>query len=343
MVARFRAIGVIFPLLLVSCSMTRPVELWTDEALAVQQLEDHGNLEEADDQYQRLLQSPPDGANQRWLKFRRAEILRKTGKIDDALSAYKVLWQDEQRDEWGSRAMYQTATLYAQLGQHDDAFAFLLQTVFRYPNEVSAENALHDIAKRLEDTPNTLVALLADMTPYLDHSLLAGNIRFLHAQILDQRLGRIDDAAMLYREIYVDFKDDGMADDALWEMTQIYRRVQAWKPAVQNLEVLANSMESSWFVGSYNSPWVSSAIFDLGLIHLLHLGDYPAAIDWFETFVQEFDDSLRAPEALFYIAEARRLDGDDQAYRKQLRHLVATYPDSKWARKANARLDQGTP
>lgn len=343
MAARLSALGVWISLLLTGCSMTRPVELWTDEALAVRQLEDQGELQQADERYADLLANPPEGANLRWLKFRRAEILRQTNQPQKALQAYEALWTDDLRDEWGAKAMYQAALLHDQLGQPTQAFGLLLKTIFRYPNEVSAENAMHDVARRLEDTPVSLNNLLADMTPYLDHTLLAGNIRFLRAQILDQRLGRIDEAAMLYREIYVDFKDDGMADDALWEMTNIYRRVQAWKPAVQNLQILANSMETSWFVGSYNSPWVSSAIFDLGTIHLLFLDDYDTAITWFELFTDEFDDSLRAPEAHFQIAEAHRLKGQDAAYRKQLRHILDTYPDSKWARRAQTRLETGAP
>ncbi|MEZ4461329.1 MAG: tetratricopeptide repeat protein [bacterium] len=333
-----RAAGVGLALLLTSCSLTRPVELWTNDALEVRAVEDRGALDEAQSRYAELLKSPPNDDKRRWVEFRQAEILRAQARTDEAEERYKRLWSEPFIDEWGAKAMLHDARMQEQLGRPHDALSLRLQTILRYPNEVSAENALRDIYDQFEPTPRTLNDLLENLAPQLSDSYLAGNVLYLQAQNLDQNLGDIDAAAAIYRRIYVEFPEDALADDALWEMTNIYRRVQAWPAAVQNLKVIANNTESSWFIGSYDSQWVDDAIFDLGVIHLLFLSDYDNAVAWFERFATTYDDSLRAPEALYYAAEARRLQHQDDRHFAILRRIVKSYPESKWARRASDRL-----
>ena len=332
------ALGFVALAVMTSCSMTRPVEIWTDNALEVRKLEDHERYDEASEQYDALLKTAPSSGLRRWIEFRQAEILREKHAYDQALAGYELIWTESDVDEWGSRAMYQSALLHRDLGDADKSFHLLLQTIFKYPDEMSAENALHEIYRRFESTPKTLNALLGDMAPHLAHTLLAGNVLFLKAQNQDRNLGDIEASAQTYRSIYMDFPDDAIADDALWEMTNLYRRVEDWPSVIQNLKVFANNTESSWFIGSYNSEYVDNAIFELGEINMLFVDDFDEAVYWFERFATSYDDSLRAPKALYYAAEARRLQRAEHLHFAALRDLIRRYPESKWAQKASVRL-----
>jgi outer membrane protein assembly factor BamD (BamD/ComL family) len=176
------------------------------------------------------------------------------------------------------------------------------------------------------------------MAPYLSHTMLAGNVLFLKAQNQDKNLQDIGAAAKTYRRIYMEFPEDAIADDALWEMTNLYRRVQDWPSVIQNLKVFANNTESSWFIGSYDSEFVDNAIFELGEINMLFVEDYDEAVYWFERFADSYDDSLRAPKALYFAAEARRLQHADHLHFAALKDLIRRYPESKWAAKASDRL-----
>lgn len=321
-----------------SCSMTRPIEIWTDNALEIRKLEDREQFDEAAERYAVLLQDPPSDDLRRWIEFRQAEILREKQDFQAALTAYELIWTTPKIDEWGSRAMYQSAMLNKDLGENDESMRLLLKTVFKYPDEISADNALHEIYRRFEPTPKALDGLLGDMAPYLAHTMLAGNVLFLKAQNQDKNLHDIGAAAKTYRRIYMDFPDDAIADDALWEMTNLYRRVEDWPSVIRNLKVFANNTESSWFIGSYDSEYVDNAIFELGEINMLFVGDFDEAVYWFERFADSYDDSLRAPKALYFAAEARRLQHADHLHFAALKDLIRRYPESKWATKASDRL-----
>lgn len=334
----YRAVYAGLLLLVSACSMTRPAELWTNKALEIRQLEDQGRLDEASQAYARLLEDPPNADKRRWVEYRQAEILREKGDLEGALVAYQAIWQAPRIDEWGAKAKLSSAEVLEQQGDSHAALSARLQTILKYPNEIGAEYALQQIYDRFVSTPKALDGLLEDLAPHLEETYLAGNVLYLKAQNLDQNLGDIDAAAMTYRRIYTDFPEDALSDDALWEMTNIYRRVQAWPQAIQNLIVLATNVETSWFVGSYASQWVPSATFDLGVIHLLYLSQYDTAVYWFERFADTYEDSLRAPEALFYAAEARRLQHQEDRHFAILKRIAHDYPDSKWARRANDRL-----
>lgn len=339
LIALGAAVGV---MAMTGCSMTRPVELWTDDALRVRQLEDTGDYDAADREYRALQQAPPEGADTRWIAFRRAEILRKKGERNAALEAYQIIWSADRVDTWGARASLNHARLMLE-GSREQGIEGLTRTILGYPNEAGADDALADLVRLHEGDPTALDALLAELTPKLDGTYLAGNVRFARAQNLDQGLQDIDAAALLYREIWVDHREDAISDDALWEMTQLFRRVQAWPQAVINLRVFADNTESSWFVGSYDSQWVNDAVFDLGWIHLVYLDDYDAALTWFDRFAADYEDSLRTPEALFWASEALRLKGDSAGRVEYLRRVQDDYPDSKWSRRARAVLEGVRP
>jgi TolA-binding protein len=332
-------LGVIIVLTVIaSCSMTRPVEIWTDTALEIRKLEDREQFDEAAERYAVLLQDAPSDSLRRWVEFRQAEILREKQDFQAALTAYERIWTTDKVDEWGSRSMFQSAMLNEDLGDRHESTRLLLKTVFKYPDEISADNALHEIYRRFEPTPRALDAILGDMAPYLSHTMLAGNVLFLKAQNQDKNLQDIGAAAKTYRRIYMEFPEDAIADDALWEMTNLYRRVQDWPSVIQNLKVFANNTESSWFIGSYDSEFVDNAIFELGEINMLFVEDYDEAVYWFERFADSYDDSLRAPKALYFAAEARRLQHADHLHFAALKDLIRRYPESKWAAKASDRL-----
>jgi tetratricopeptide (TPR) repeat protein len=329
-------------MVLYGCGRDRVVYKWNERVLAAGELQDEGKLDEAEARYRKLLESSPDADARRHVLNELGAIAEERGDWKRALALYKKVWTEEIDDEAGGHALYHAATIVdEELGQTERGLAMKRKVAKRYPKSVSAEFAARDLVGHYEargdfDAMRAAVdALYEDVadTPVADNMLFAAG-ESLEVEAKDE-----DAALPYYRKVYDTYPEGGLADDALWQAAMIYHRRQQWTPAIRLLTRLADNVETSWFVGSYNSPWANDARFELGLIHLMYLDDYDAALAHFERYLEDFPTSLQLDDAGWHIVHLYRLMGDQERYREALGEFIKRYPESRYVRVARELLE----
>ncbi len=320
--------------------MQRPSEHWTDAVLETQAIHDDGHFEEAASRYVKLRESAPRPQDRRWVTYELAILERDRGNDGRALELLEKLWREPVVDAHGARALYDASEIHARQGNHEISQEMRFAAIARYPNEMGAELALETLVEyyRSRGLHETVSKVMRTLHKEISESYLADNVLYFLAQNEDRYLDDPDAAIVVYHEIFVNHPESGLADDALWEATLIYRRHQRWKPAIHNLTIMANDVETSWFVGNYNSPWLDNAIYDLGMINLLFVEDYDEAVRYFDRYTRDFEFSTLADDAAWHACEARRLQKADAAHLQCLKRFVQNYPESRYRQRAAGRL-----
>lgn len=334
-------IVLIAALLVTSCGRDRYIHRWNDRVLEVGKLHDAGELDEAQRRYEELLENAPGHEERRYVLNELARIAERRGDWHTALDRYEQVYSQEYDDEAGARATYRSAKIVTErLGETERGRRLLRQTVTRYPASVSAEFSVRELAERFRDRGefSRLEQYFDELYVEVEDQPVADNLLFALGMTLEEHADDEAGALAHYRTLYTNYPDGGLSDDALWQAAMIHKRHQRWPQAIELLETLADDVETSWFVGSYNSPWTNDARFELGLIHLLFLDDYDAAIEHFERYLSDFPHSVETDDAAWHIVEAHRLMGDKDGYRRAMEDFIEQYPESRFVRQATQRL-----
>lgn len=325
----------VFTLVVGGCATTKPRHQWTEDALHAETAQLTGDLDGAERAYETLLPEAPTDEKRRWLRHNIGLLAVQRGDATLARLRFAEVYEAEVQDEHGANSMYEVA----KLASPDSEVESRLAVCRRFPNQVAAEFALQDVvSKHLGEAEHArlqslLVALLSDV----DDTELADNVWFSLAQLRYEHLKQPDEALSAYRELFKRFPKSPLADDALWEMANIYRAHQMWDPALVLLAKLADEVEASWFIGSYESDWVDNAIYDAGWIELVYQSDYAAASKWFKRYLKKFSDGLLNDDAAWNLVQAKRLVGDDAVYQRALEDFVEEYPESRYVRRLHER------
>jgi outer membrane protein assembly factor BamD (BamD/ComL family) len=344
------AVALVVAVVVVSCGRDRFVHRWNDQVLATGNLQDSGALDKAETRYLQLLENAPDDDARRYVLNELAAISEERGDWKQAIERYEQVWSEPADDEAGAHALYRSAVIVIRhLNATERGLALHRKTIERYPASVSAEFSARDLADHFR-RQGDYEAMRADFDALYERAKgteVGDNVLFAVAQTLE--LDAEDEGAALpyYKKLYTNYPDGGLADDALWQAAMIYHRRQHWQPANELLTRLADNVETSWFVGSYNSPWANDARFTLGLTYLLYLDDYQDAVAHFERYIDDFPTSLDTDDAAWNIVQAYRLMGEDDAdknerYRDSLRQFAEDYPESRYVREVEERLAEVT-
>lgn len=328
---------------MVGCGKDRFVYKWNDRALAAGKLHDAGKLDEAEARYRKLLETAPDAEDRRYVLNQLGNIAEERSQWAEALSLYEKVWSEPHDDEEGAHALYRTYRIvYDELGETSRGLEVARRVATKYPRSVSAEFAVRSIvghyadARRFDELRESMDALYEEVAG----EPVGDNILFETGRALEERAK--DDSAALpyYRKLARAYPEGGLADDAAWQIAMIYYERQRWSPAIEWLTRLADDVETSWFVGSYNSPWANDARYELAMIDMLYLADYPGAVAHLEQYLEDFPTSLQADDAAWNIAQAYRLMGDREAYRDQLESFIEEHPESRYVSEARDILAQ---
>lgn len=288
-----------------------------------------------------LAENAPNDDKRRDALFDRARVLVDAGEIEDARRQFRALHEEDIDDNVSSRALYELGRIAAE---HDEDFEqarrLLRQAIVDTSPWAGAELSMQFLI-RLEqrlDRHEPLVALLDEISRQLDDDRIASQLHLERGLLLDDQLGRADAALQAFRDAFSRCSDCAAADEAVYQMAQIYVRHQRWQPAVDALEIIANRSRQSWFVGTYSSQRASDARFQLGRIELLYRNDYDAARDHFETFVDRFEHHSNTDDAAWHLVTIERLDGTARSYRRALQRFIDDYPHSRYVDEAKAEL-----
>lgn len=330
------AIASIF-LTLVACSNTAPIHVWNDRYVVAAKLHDQGKYDKADKHYAQMLKHAPNTETKRLVLYQRALLSKDRGLNDEAIKRFKAIYTTKPIDEHGARAMYWVTRLTPQTDQKLDLLKAL---VLRYPEHISAEHALLDIQRIMvkQKQAKSYLAWLDSIIPKVKSTDLGDMSLLIKARFLNKELNDQPRAIKAYRALY-DFKKDGsLADDALWEIAQIYKKQRNWKQTILWQSRLVKGRETSWFVGTYDSEFADDARYDMGLIHKNELKQYNKAIGQFKTFIDEFPTSLLRDDAAWQIVECKRLQNASD-YTQSLQQFIKSYPESRYVHIAKTRLN----
>jgi tetratricopeptide (TPR) repeat protein len=326
-----------------ACGKDRLVYRWNEEVLAAGKIYDRGEYSEAEARYLELLESAPNDESRRYVLNELGRVSERRSDWERALGYYERVWKQPHDDEAGARALYRSGHIFVRhLGDAERGLDLMRQTIVRFGASVAAEVSVRELkAHYLERRDfDGLEREFTGLYEQTGDEPIADNLLFELALALEEEADQPRRALPHYRTVYEDLPEHGLADDALWQAAMIHQRHQSWETTVDLLSRLADDVQTSWFVGNYNSPWTSKARFELGMIHLLHLEDYPEAIAHFERFLSDFPTSILADDAAWHIVQLHRLKGDRSAYLSGLEDFVKDHPESRYVRQARERLAQ---
>jgi len=315
---------------------------WENDVLEAQRLHDRGEWATAERRYRTLLDRADDTEDRRHVRLQLARLAADRGDIERALERYRDIWSEPRDDAPGARAMYEAARLTADRADRpEEARSMKRRLVERYPNSSWAELSVEDLADHYADRGDW-EGLRSEMDALYEsvrETAVADHVLQTAGEALWRDAHRPGAALPYFRRVIDEHPDGETVDDAEWAAGQIYVRRQDWENALAVLGRLGERVQSSWLVGTFNSPHASEARYELGRIQLLFLDDYDEAIDHFERYLSDFPRNRRADDSLWQIAQAHRLAGRPNACRRTLKRLIEEFPESRHVDSARDTLE----
>ena len=308
----------------VACSSTRPEHIWMDRYLVATSVQDERRWEEAMGHYDQLLKHASTPERRRMVRYRIATLYDDKGEQARALPLYKALMEEPVSDDWGARAMHRVYTL--------EGDAKLLPTlVLRYGNTTAAQHAIDQMRTRALGRHEVLPLLdqWATMQPEVTGDA-QDYLLFWRAKVLRDEAGRGGEAVALWEQIVEHYGDQGLADDAMWEIARTFDAQKKWPQALAMYQRLVQEHQgTSWFMGDYNSEHADDARWRRAEI-FLEQGKVSQAIDQWQRFLSEFPHNRMADDAAWKIVGLQAtLDQDPRRHRGALERFIAAYPESR--------------
>ncbi|MFU8805573.1 MAG: tetratricopeptide repeat protein [Bradymonadaceae bacterium] len=330
--------------LLVACGSTTPTQIWSEEFLETARQAEAGaatgSEAGAEARYADLAHRAPTIERERQAEFEIARLANRQGRTAEALERFEALWSAPLKDSTGGRALYETALITAnELDDREASLALHRRVIVEYPDFVASEFSLAEMKRQYtrRGEHQAFIDLLEAVHDEVAGTTVGHQVLFMRARQIQKHLGDDDRALQVYLDVHHGCIECAVGDDALWEMIQIYKARQWWNAASELLDHLARRTEASWFVGTYNSPRAGDARFELGLINLLFLEDYPAARSHFNQYLKDFPHSFHADDAAWHIVQSHRIEEDERLHQRKLERFLRDYPESRFARRATGQ------
>jgi tetratricopeptide (TPR) repeat protein len=333
------ALLVVWCVVMVACSSTRHVHVWNERYIVAARAQDQGDREAARGHYAQLLEHAPDDASRRLILYQLALMLEQEQRTDEALTAYRDIYDADISDEQGSRALYRAAQLIARSSGEVTALPMYHDLIVRYGDWVAAEHAVG----KLVTYHTTQQGVEAALKALLTHK---GDVRgksvegdyLMQLAHLYQQSGDLPAAQSTYAEVLAATHLQVWWDDALWERAELYQSVQAWRDALTTLEQLATTFqETSYFIGDYSSEHADQARYEMGRIYLEELGEPDEAVAQFDQFLKDFEHNRLRDDVAWMRLGALRSAGKSKRYDRELKRFMKDFPESRYVR----RLNQG--
>jgi len=340
--ARWAAI-VLVVLLASGCAPNATGPEWERRVVEAQRLQERGDYDTAEERYRRLLEEAETYRDRGYIRLQLARLAADRGRHETALELYRRVWSGAGSDSISipARAMFEASELLAdRLGDDERARTARLRIVRSFPETTWAERSVEILGAEYAERQDweglrrrfEKLYTQTRKTPVAE-DLLYEVARTLHVDAADP-----EGALTYYRRILDDHPDGLLVDDAEWEAARIHLKRQDWSRAIPLLRSLARRVDSSSWVGTFNSPHASKARFRLGILHVTHLGEYREALDQFRLYLADFPNNPRADDALWHMAESYRLLDRPAERESVLRRLIEEYPESRHAGRARTLI-----
>ncbi len=268
-----------------------------------------------------------------------AELLERTGEVDQAIAAYAAI-----PSRTGGAAppsalgLFRAGRLSYDRDRVDVAAGYLWKVVADYPDEAFAADAIGFIVERTRRIDaRALWARLSELYPALDARDVADNLLWWLAELAEHELADPMAARALYDRIPTDHPTSGLRDDARWRGATLSRAAGDFEGAVTRLRGLLATREVSLGAGSYFSVWLDDGQLLLGRVLRDDLKRPDAAQAAFAKLPSDYPRSILVDDALDELAATALARGDAQAACQASARLLAHDPDSRFAARARER------
>ena len=301
-----------------------------------------GDLSLAQTHFEALAAGTQDPERSALYRYRLATIARRAGRGAEAERLFAEVAAGDSTER-APLADYQQAVAAFEAGQGDGALRAL---ALAHPDSVAADKAVKFLATHVQapDHAAQIVAWLEDLAARHPQAAVADNALWWAAEV---RLFHQDDlpgARTTLRHLARTHPESPLTDDAIWRLGQLYLRQGAWTQAAETLGALLEIRnETSYFVGSYRSPYLDDAALLIARIRHHGLRDPAGAVLAFEAMLADFPTSVLVDDALLGLAQARFAAGQERLGRAALQQLVNDHPQSRHAEGARALLQAPRP
>lgn len=343
--------SLVWPAILLACAGGSPRRTAFLEDLSVLEARvAKGRYEEAWSESIALERRAMDDLERCPVLLARARALTGLGRHDGAIRTFREAGRACSPSPMESaRALFELGVLVASRS-HEPLVALPVfrRVITRFPDEPAARRAVVWIRDLVVSRLGARAAVAEMRALYREvaSSEVAPYLLFQAAEALraasaeEQARGEDTQRLVLYSLILKRHPDSHLADDAAVEAARICIEIgRPWVAARLLNRVLARR-ETSWFVGSYETPIYPEATLLLAEARLRATGDkVRAAIDLVQ-FARDFPADARVPEVLFRAYHLFRDSGLADEAREALRLLVTLRPRSPAGREAQRILRQ---
>ncbi len=309
------------------------------------ELERDGSYVLAREQLDAIAASAEDPQRAGYLLLRACDTYRREQEIDLARRCYLDLAPNV-IPSIKALACYRASQMEVELGRLDRAKRALEELVIDQPSTEGAETGARYLmelagessAKERVELAKRLATALAPQAELEENVRALCTFFWLDAgRTAREELAEPDDSAQSLDRAWTLGQDTQWRDELFVERAKTAAAQERLAEAVAVYDAFLDDRETSWFFGSYDSPYLGRAALARGEL-LERLGRAEEAIEAYEWLVRKLDESKYRDDAAFAAARLRADGGDLSA----LREFLHNYPESRHARSAKARLEGGT-
>lgn len=342
-----RGIGTLLVALLLfaGCGMARSQFDFTRGLVAADRLADDGELDRAADAYDKLAWEADRVDLLRYVQFRRALMDERRGRLVEARAAYLRIATSPTSvyDDDAGEAIYRLAVIAREHDRDEvEAGRRYEQLLLSYPNTSFAPDAFDAMVERLRGQGNHADALRYAEAVYtrLRNTEVADDALYRIARIADEDLKDPKQALGRYLELTRRYPRSSYTDDAAWRAAECYGRLGQTEMEYRTLEAMLDEREVSWIMADYESRYYVPALLRMAAIREKQ-GRLLDAVSVLHRFRDTYDLSLKRDDTGFDIVRLLVAAGRREEAAEMLRELKATYPESRFTRKAEALLAAG--
>lgn len=303
-----------------------------------------GRYEEAAGAYEKAGQKanrPRDRAEALYLEASAYGRARSYGRAREVLAR---LVREHPTSDRAPRASFDLAELEIEVGVVDRGYALLFDTFTKYPNDGLAHHALERWVAWFEQNGGNAASWLELAEVRFADTELDETVRYLLAGRLEaaSELPRARNGYVACAERHP-YPKGSLFDDALWHASLLDEKLGRPDEAIRDLRRMLAVREDSTFAGSYERPRFSPAQFRIAVLYRDKVGDHAAARREFHRLYADHATSLLRDDALWEEAKLAQGDGDTRSACAIATTLAKDFGQSRYAPCTPALCASATP
>ncbi len=258
-----------------------------------------------------------------WIHFQK-------GDFNKAIENYQLMFDKYPKSPISPISYYSIGDSYFNLGDYDSAISYYTQLIDKYPNTKYVFDAINGIqycyiAKDEPDNAVSLIDIYIDNNP---DSKFADQILFKKGEIYFS-IGNYEKSVEGYKELINDYPQSSLVPNSYYWIGKSYLNVDKTEDAKSMFQLTADNYLKS-DVGI-------SSVLELGSIYNREKNHFKE-IEIYDYALNEFENSSRVPEILYFKGVAQKLDGDVQAAYFTFDRILKYYQETIFSAKTKIEL-----